>query len=170
MKITNEQWQHLYRYSVLLCENTDDALELLEAAMNRLLLVKRTDKLEPEVYLRKVMRNLQYSRSSTHRLHLTLEESASEGALKSSTESHAYAFETLDALTITRHRLAEIWQKLSLEQKSILYSWAYLGKNPQHVAEDINMPIETLLEQISHLHEMLTAATSAIEIGAREIS
>lgn len=159
LQLTDDQWQNLFRYGVALNGSTDEALDLLHSAVERWLRVSRANVLEPEAYLRTVMRNLQYDRwRAAHNSprHVAVDETDSAQLEVISTADNA-----LDQLVMQRDQLADIWDKLTPEMRDILYLWAWLGFTTQEVAEELNLPKGTVLAKIHRLRKKLTAEALA---------
>ncbi|BFM10913.1 hypothetical protein R50072_10660 [Simiduia litorea] len=161
MNLTNQQWQSLYRYGVTLCGDNDEALDLLHAAVERLLRVKHTKVITPEAYLRTVMRNLQYDRWRQQKntpVHVTWEQGGEDLVDVISLDT-----DDLENTIIRRDTLLAIWKTLSIEQKDILYLWAWLGYSTQEAADELNMPKGSLLAKIHRLRQKLIAENNSSE-------
>jgi RNA polymerase sigma factor (sigma-70 family) len=157
INLTDAQWQNLYRYGVALIGNQQDALDLLHSAVERWLRVTRTEVLNPEAYLRTVMRNLQYDRWRARQRrpeHIRLPDDDQHLASVISTAPQA-----LEDVIINRAQLNAIWDQLTPEQRDILYLWAWLGYSTQAVADELHIPKGTVLAKIHRLRRALQAQT-----------
>lgn len=157
INLTDVQWQNLYRYGVALTGHQRDALGLLHSAVERWQRVRRTQALDPETFLRTVMRNLQSDRwraAQRQPAQLPLPESNLKLAEVSTGN------QTLETLAIQRAQLAALWDQLAPNMRDLLYLWAWLGFTPQQMAEELKLPIDTVLANIHCLHQRLLTETT----------
>jgi RNA polymerase sigma-70 factor, ECF subfamily len=158
INLTDAQWQNLYRYGVALTGHQRDALGLLHSAMERWQRVTRTQALDPETYLRTVMRNLQSDRwRSAQRQPAQLPLPKTDHKLA---EVGSTGDQILETLVIQRAQLTALWDQLAPDMRDLLYLWAWLGFTAQEMAEELKLPMDTVLANIRHLHQRLLTDTT----------
>lgn len=154
MNLENHQWQSLYRFGLTLCDSADEALALLNDSIERLLRVKPTHAMEPETYLRKVMRNLhatRYRQRNIPSAPVTIEH---ENLINSNHE--LVEATNLDDVRITSDALSIQWCNLSPEQKHILYLWAWLEFTPKESANELHLSALAYQKKVFQLKDQLS--------------
>ena len=141
-----------YQYAYTLCQDPQDASDLLQSALEKYLIeVRRKDRRidNPVGFVRTLIRNRCID-LFRHRQRW-YSEAFEEGA--------TYDISPLDLeqLSIDRRQLERIWQQLSPGDRDILYHWAVLGYSTDEACEQLGIPRGTLLSRVHRLRKALTA-------------
>ena len=146
-RLLPEELQQLFQYAMVLCQQTDDAQDLLQSAVERYLLAIRrghsiTNKM---AYLRSTIRN-RFIDSYRHQQRWPNE---------SFEEQQDYDISPVDIeqLHIEQQILQQVWHTLAPKDRDILYHWAVLGHTTDEACEILNMPRGSFLSRIHRLRK-----------------
>lgn len=148
-----EQLNRFYQYAMMLCQQRDDAYDLLQASLEKYLSVaakKQSAIKKPEAFMHTLIHNryIDYYRYQQRWASESFEEEAS------------YDISPLDLeqLTIDSQMLQDIWKNLSASERNILYSWAVLGDSTDEACRRLGMARGTFLSRIHRLRKKLKAS------------
>ncbi|GAA6167403.1 RNA polymerase sigma factor [Sessilibacter corallicola] len=144
---SSQELQDFYQYAVVLCQNTDDAYDILQTSLEKLLNEKRRGKKisNQTSYLRTIIRNQfidQYRHQQKWQSEL-FEEQA----------SYDISSVDIEAITINQGVLKKIWEQLSAEDRDILYHWAVLGYSTDEACELLGLARGTFLSRLHRLRK-----------------
>ncbi len=144
---SSQELQDFYQYAVVLCQNTDDAYDILQTSLEKLLNEKRRGKKisNQTSYLRTIIRNQfidQYRHQQKWQSEL-FEEQA----------SYDISSVDIEAITINQGVLKKIWEQLSAEDRDILYHWAILGYSTDEACELLGLARGTFLSRLHRLRK-----------------
>lgn len=139
--------QQLFQYAVALCNDADDAQDLLHASVEQYLQELRQGKSvkSPVSFVRKMIRN-RFIDQYRHRKRWPVE---------SFEEQANYDISPLDLeqLHITQQALEHLWAELSPDERDVLYHWAVLGHTTDQACELLAIPRGTFLSRIHRLRK-----------------
>ncbi len=144
---SSQELQDFYQYAVVLCQNTDDAYDILQASLEKFLNEKRRGKniSNQTSYLRTIIRNQfidQYRHQQKWQSEL-FEEQA----------SYDISSVDIEAITINQGVLKKIWEQLSADDRDILYHWAILGYSTDEACELLGLARGTFLSRLHRLRK-----------------
>ncbi len=141
-----DQLNRLYQYAMLLCQQRDDAYDLLQGAVEKYLLASRQRPVDkPMAFLRRLIRN-RFIDDYRHRRRwdcCPYEEAA----------SYDISPLNLEQLSIDQDRLDYIWPQLQAKDRLILYHWAVLGYSLAEISEQLQIARGTLLSRLHRLRQ-----------------
>ena len=149
-KLDEADFQVLYQYAMALCNQREDAFDLLQSALEKYLIeVKcRTQQIDnPMAFVRTLIRN-RYIDQYRHQQRWETE-LFEEGAYYDITPVG------LEQVCIDAQTLQRVWAEISAQDRDILYQWAVLGYSTDEVCERIDMPRGTFLSRIHRLRKKL---------------
>ncbi len=147
MMFDSDELQNFYQYALVLCQNSDDAYDILQTSLEKYLNELKREKIvsNPAAYMRTIIRNqfVDYYRYEKKWQSELFEEQA------------PYDISTLDieALTINRGVLEHIWKQLSVEDRDILYHWAVLGYSTDEACDLLGFARGTFLSRLHRLRK-----------------
>ena len=145
-----------YQYAYTLCQDPQDASDLLQAALEKYLIeVKRKQRCidNPVGFVRTLIR---------HRC-IDLFRQRQRWFSEAFEEGATYDISPIDLekLYIDGRQLQQIWQQLSPGDRDILYHWAVLGYSTDEACEQLGIPRGTLLSRIHRLRKALATGSPA---------
>lgn len=155
-QLSSEQLQQLYRYSFSLCAHKDDAYDLLQSALEKLLKRSRDGEYNLS-YCRITIRNL-YIDQCRHRSIVAFQ--PLEDELPADINEHS-----LEELVIQQKTLEEIWPLFDTTDREILFLWAVLGHTAQEIAEETDTARGTVLSRIHRIRQKVTKYGQAVGLA-----
>lgn len=149
---SQEQLQQLYRYGFSLCANQDDAYDLLQGSLERLLKHGCDD--NSLSYCRATMRNLYIDQC---RRQAIVPFQPLDDELPADINEHS-----LEELVIQQKTLEEIWPLFDTTDREILFLWAVLGHTAQEIADETGTVRGTVLSRIHRIRQKVTKYGQAI--------
>ncbi len=164
--LSDADYQNLFKYSVALTGNEDDAFELLQQSIENFIRAQNssvkteTTILNPGAYIRRSIKNLFIDRLRHEQKfhHLDYEDCELEPILI--TEDHS-----LEEILITKQEFQSYWALMDVEEKELLYLFAIEGYTVQEIADDLGMKKGTLLSKI---HRLKAHLRSQFELSHEE--
>lgn len=146
---SDEQLQTLYGYSYTLCNNDDEAHDLLYDAVEKCL--QRPPKKPGALlaYARTIMRNQFIDNIRHHQRFPEVQFDESDGALDMDAR-------LLEELLITKNELEYVWPQLDQIEREILYLWAIDDFSTSQIAELMEKPRGTILARLHRLRKKFT--------------
>lgn len=144
--LSAKQLNSLFQYAHALCQQTDDAYDLLQSAMESYLLeCKKKTIQHPEAFVRTVIRNRFFDQ---YRYTKRWESEPYE-------ETASYDISPVDCEHdyIHSQQLEKIWAQISPLDRDILYHWAVLGYSTDECCEQLNIPRGSFLSRIHRLRK-----------------
>lgn len=154
--IDKEQLNSLYRYAVSISHEPQQAYDLVHAALARFIEPPQPELQDPLPYLRRSIRNESidiYRKLQRQRVYI---EQQSGLAVEMDIQG-------LEQLLIDERTLEPLLQKISSEEREILYLWAVEGYTTQEVADLLGMPKGTVLSKIHRLRQNLKTESSDLQ-------
>lgn len=140
--------QRLYRYACTLCKNQDDAYDLLQYALEKVIQKQASQKHTSDLaYVRAIMRNRfidQYRRSNRFP-----EQSYDDNSAVAIDEA------SLEDIVIAQADLEIVWELLDPFEREILYYWAVEEMTAQEISSQIDVPRGTVLSRIYRVRKKI---------------
>ena len=150
--------QRLFRYGCTLCNNQDDACDLLQYALEKMLQNPTSRKHASDLaYVRAIMRNRfidEYRRSNRFP-----EQSYDDNSTVAMDET------SLEDMVIAQVDLEIVWEILDPFEREILYYWAVEEMTAQEISSQIDVPRGTVLSRIYRVRKKVES-----EIGSGRLS
>ena len=140
----------LYRYSLSLIGNEQDAYDLLHASIEKYLKYNNAEIRNPIAYMKRIIRN-QFIDTCRRRERVD-EEVYDETVLYMNMD-----IESLDITVGNKLQMSEIWKSLNSSEREIMYLWAVEGYTTSELAEYLEVSRGTLLSKIHRLRKRITA-------------
>lgn len=163
VKLNADELNALYQYAFGLCQQRDDAYDLLQGSLEKYLIeLKRQRQTihNPKAFIRTLIRNR------------FIDQYRYDKRWNSVDESHLnlidLSIDTLEHLHIQQDQLTKIWRQLNPIDRDILYHWAILGYSTQETSDQLQIPKGTLLSRIHRLRQRLTATANLDQGAAHE--
>ncbi|WP_420590225.1 RNA polymerase sigma factor [Bacterioplanoides sp.] len=146
-RLLPQELQQLFQYAMVLCQQADNAQDLLQSAVEHYLIELRRGKSinNKMAYLRSTIRN-RFIDSFRHQQRWPNE---------SFEEQQDYDISPVDLeqLHIDQQILQQVWQTLAPQDRDILYHWAVLGHSTDEACDILNMPRGSFLSRIHRLRK-----------------
>lgn len=148
--LNEAQLNRLFQYAMALCHERADALDLLQASVEKYLIELQRNK-QPidsaENFTRKILRNkfIDQQRHQQRWAKQPYEEAAVYDISPTNLEDTA----------VDQEQLSNLWRDLDSLDRDILYHWAVLGFSSGELADKLEMPRGTLLSRIHRLRQRL---------------
>jgi RNA polymerase sigma factor (sigma-70 family) len=160
--LSEAELQRAFQYAFTLCQNRQDAADLLQSAVEKYLIeIRRNHRVveNPLAFLRTLIRN-HYIDQYRHRQRWHSE---------SFEESAAYDISpvNLEQICINEQRLEQVWKTLSPADRDILYHWAVLGYSTDEACKELGLPRGTFLSRIHRLRKNLQDQEDAQAAGEK---
>jgi len=140
----DQRLQRLFQYAFTMCQNRDNAYDLLHAAIEKFLqrdiVVDNVD-----AYLRTSIRNAWFDQ----------QRSKKEFEQLSDATPIDITHNSLDSIITNQQDLSIIWQELSPNEREILYLWAVLGHTVSEIASELDTPRGTILARIHRMRKRI---------------
>jgi len=150
--------QRLFRYGCTLCNNQDDAYDLLQYALEKILQNQSSRQHASDLaYVRAIMRNRfidEYRRSNRFP-----EQSYDDNSTVAMDET------SLEDMVIAQVDLEIVWEILDPFEREILYYWAVEEMTAQEISSQIDVPRGTVLSRIYRVRKKIES-----EIGSGRLS
>ena len=146
--------QRLYRYACTLCQDGDDAYDLLQYALEKFL--QQPDVREPRnelAYVRTIMRN-RFIDDYRHSNRFP-QESYDDATMLVLDES------SLEDMVIAEADLEIVWQLLDPFEREILYYWAVEEMTAREISHQIDVPRGTVLSRIYRVRKKIESHIGA---------
>ncbi|UCB56065.1 MAG: RNA polymerase sigma factor [Thiotrichales bacterium] len=144
--------QKLYRYACTLCQDGDDAYDLLQYALEKFLQQAGAPERRNELaFVRTIMRNRfidQYRHSNRFP-----QESYDDTTMLVLDEG------SLEDMVIAQADLEIVWQLLDPFEREILYYWAVEEMTAQEISHQIDVPRGTVLSRIYRVRKKIESKT-----------
>jgi RNA polymerase sigma factor (sigma-70 family) len=140
----------LYQYAMTLCQQRDDAYDLLQSSLEKYLLELRCDRgiiHNDQAYMRRLIRNrfIDQYRYQQRWASESYEEASSHDISPINIEQHF----------IDSNSLENIWKQISPQDRDILYHWVVLGYSTDEACKQLNMNRGSFLSRIHRLRNRL---------------
>lgn len=154
----------LYQYAMTLCQQRDDAYDLLQSSLEKYLLeLKRGGRTihNNQAFVRRLIRNRFIDQFRYHQRWASepFEEASSYDISPVSLEQHCIDSDSLE----------KIWQQISPQDRDILYHWVVLGYSTDEACEQLNMSRGSFLSRVHRLRVRLQTSDDAAEKGATKL-
>ncbi|MDO6765589.1 RNA polymerase sigma factor [Agarivorans sp. 1_MG-2023] len=147
---SDELLNQLYRYALSLCNNDQQAYDLLQSCCEKVLQQARLpEPLKP--YMMRVIRNQFIDQYRRRKLELVADEALQAELVKP--EDH---WQDMESLVIDQQHVALLIQKLSADDAELLYLWAVEGFSMQEISNASGIARGTLLSRVSRLKKRLS--------------
>ena len=148
MKFDRPRLNRFYQYCYALTRHEQDAYDLLQNAIEKLLMQSSAQPNVGEAYLYRIIRNAfidQYRRQQRFE-HEAFDE-----------DQHSVDFDiaTLESISINREHLNKLMTEISTTEREILFLWGVEEYTTQEVADLMNIPKGTVLSRIFRLRKKL---------------
>lgn len=155
--------QKLYRYACSLCQDKDDAYDLLQYALEKFLQQAGAGKHTNDLaYVRTIMRNRfidEYRHSNRFP-----QESYDDAMMLALDES------SLEDMVIAQADLEIVWQLLDPFEREILYYWAVEEMTAREIAHQIDAPRGTVLSRIYRVRKKIESHTGATNLSGGQVT
>lgn len=152
------EMNNLYRYGYALCNNQDDAYDLLQYALEKYLhKLDRHNDASDLAYVRTTMRNRfidEYRRSTRFP-----EEEYDDGLLVAIDET------ALEDVVVAQLDLEIMWKELNTVEREVLYYWAIEGMTAQEIAVQIGVARGTVLSRLYRIRKKFDTKTEINELS-----
>ncbi|MCP4320629.1 MAG: RNA polymerase sigma factor [Psychromonas sp.] len=140
----------LYRYALSLCQQSDQAYDLVQSSCEKVLKQKiEQDSLK--AYMMTCIRNEYFDQFRHFKLSLVVDEKLQN----EQSVNEEVVLQHLDSIMIDKQHVAIILEQLSIDERELLYLWAVEGFSMQEIATQTNTARGTLLSRISRLKKRL---------------
>jgi len=146
MPFTRSELDQLLNYSMVLCADRDDALDLLQGGIEKYLLNGPVDVVQPLAYLRRIIRNLFIDQQRRNKI-------VEFESLDSDQQYPAVNERDIAGMLIDEAELEYIWTKLTAAEREVVYLWGVEGMTVSEIALQLGQPRSTVL---TRLHRMRT--------------
>lgn len=149
---------NLYRYGYALCNNQDDAYDLLQYALEKYLhKPAQYNNSNDLAYVRTTMRNrfIDERRKSSR----FPEDEYDDSSLVIIDES------TLEDVVVAQLDLEIIWQELKIVEREVLYYWAIEGLTAQEIANQLDVPRSTVLSRLYRIRKKFDLKAKSNELS-----
>ena len=140
----------LYQYAMALCQQRDEAYDLLQSALEKYLV-------EVKCRRKSIDNPLAFVRTSIRNRFIDQYRYLQRWDTEQFEECAPYDITPvgLDQICIDAETLHTVWSRLCARDRDILYQWAVLGYSTDEVCERLNMPRGTFLSRIHRLRKKL---------------
>lgn len=148
--LTEVELNKMYRYSLSLIKNADEAWDLLQNSLEKFLKKNEGSQQYPIAYLYRIIKNNfidEMRRQSRWRCEEFEEKPSHNAALLDP--------EMLSRELVSKEETQIILQHLNPEERELLYLWAVDGYTVQEIAEQTNTPKGTLLSKLHRIKKKL---------------
>ena len=139
----------MYRYCYSLTNNEDAAYDLLQDGLERYLRVRPDAPMAPFSYLRRIVRNRFIDGLRDRGAQIL------DNAAEIDPDCVAIGFGSLEGTVIAQQDLERIWDVLDPFERELLHLWALEGYTGKEVAEQLGLPLGTVLARIHRLRQRL---------------
>ncbi|MDC3332680.1 sigma-70 family RNA polymerase sigma factor [bacterium] len=151
----------LYQYAMALCQQREDAYDILQSSLEKYLIeLQRGGRTirNDQSYMRRLIRNrfIDLYRHQQRWANEPFEEASSYDISPVSLEQYCIDADSLE----------KIWQKISPQDRDILYHWVVLGYSTDEACEQLDMSRGSFLSRIHRLRKRLQASDGDTEKGA----
>ena len=143
-----QQLNSLYRYCFSLTADESQAYDLLHNSLEKFLTANVGQVENDFAYMKRVIRN-QYIDENRKRSKYVLEE-YDDAVTYLDMDTDA-----LEKMVATQYQVEEVWRKLSVSEREIMYFWAIEGYTTDELARFLDMSRGTLLSKIHRLRKRL---------------
>lgn len=147
----------LFQYCIVLCQDRDQAYDLVQSAVERYLDRAPAGVEQPPAYLRGIARNLFYDQQRRARV-VSFESLAQS-------ETHANPELTLEAMVIDSRLLEQLWGQLTAPERETLYFWAVEGMTASEIGLHLGQPRGSVLSRLSRLRSRLQSLNPQTHTG-----
>ena len=150
----------MYRYCYSLTNDKDAAYDLLQDGLERFVRASADLPGDSFAFLRRIIRNryIDGLRDKGARL---LEEAA-----QTDPDCVAIGFASLESTVIAQDELEHVWEAREPFERELLHLWALEGYSAREVAEQLDLPLGTVLARIHRLRRKLTRRDDDDRAGA----
>lgn len=152
--LDDEQLNRAYRYALALTGQRDDAHDLVQSGVTRLLerdCARVTDVL---AYLMRTMRNLYFDA-------LRRQQRVEWSPMENLENVPALDFRSLEQLVVDADEARRLMQMLEPAERELLYLWAVEGYTAEEIAQQCGVARGTILSRIFRMRQRLLALQTA---------
>lgn len=143
----------LFQYCMALCNNPDEAYDLLYGAIEKFLGNAPEQVDNPTAYIRRIARNAFFDQR--RRAHIVMFEPLPEDDVHDSEEP------ALEALVIDQLTMRQVWDQLTPAEREVLYLWAVLELSATEIGVQLSHPRSTVLSRIRRVRQRIDRLYSA---------
>lgn len=158
-RVTDEDYQHAFRYARSLGADRDLALDLVQSAVMRGLAIGRSGVDDPLRYLITSIRNAYVSDRRRAQLLTWSRLDDIEGVI-------ATDLQPLEDAVVQRDVLQQAWAALGAAEREVLHLWAVEGYTVDEISRQTGTPRGTLLARLHRLRQRLAAHRAHTVVGA----
>lgn len=157
----------LYRYGIALTNSPDLAMDVLQAALEKMIMARQSEHIDNEnAYVRKLMRNGWYDelrRQKTRRKHLNEQTEIDHEPI--SVIDH----NPIESMLITDDMLVRIWATLDHSQRELLFYSCVLEFSAQQIADEMETPRGTILARLNRLKKRIRGECQDIPVQGSQL-
>jgi RNA polymerase sigma-70 factor (ECF subfamily) len=152
--LNKDNLNQLYRFSMALTANSQNAEDLLHTGIERALRGKFSAVENKMAYIRTIIRNAWYDELRQKRTH---NEVSSDFIDEDEENVEPTSLIELDPnnVMIQQIQLQRTWELLTDQQRELLYLWCILGMTAAEIAIELKLPRGTVLSKIHRLKSAL---------------
>lgn len=133
----------LFRYCMALCDQRDDAYDLLQDSVERYLTQTNQTPKNSQAFIRRIARNRFYDQQRRKKIvHFDVLDEMDIDA------SHE---QDLESILIDELTLNYIWKTLSTAEKEVVFLWAVDGLSASQIADELDIPRATVLSRLRRM-------------------
>ncbi|MFW5432174.1 MAG: RNA polymerase sigma factor [Methylophilaceae bacterium] len=158
MTFDSDILNRLFRYCMALCGERENARDLLHDALEKYLRNNPKDLQKPEAYIRRIVRNTFIDQLRQRNIDIV--ETPIDTDLLASSEK------SLEAMTVDKFTLEEIWKKLTPLEREVIYLWSVDGMSASEIALQIGQSRNTVLSRLHRLRQRIQSSDVKTQEGA----
>lgn len=141
--LTKDELQHLYRYSYGLTCNEADAYDLLQTSLEKYLSTKKEiSKAIP--FIKKIIKNSHIDQFRHNKIIEFDDYDDNVFPLN-------YDAKDLESIIINEDMVESIFSYLTLDEREIIFYWAYEGYTAQQISDALEIPRGTILSKLHRI-------------------
>lgn len=144
----------LFRYCMALCDQRDDAYDLLQDSVERYLTQTNQAPKNSQAFIRRIARNRFYDQQ--RRKKIVQFDVLDEMDIDASHE------QDLESILIDELTLKYIWKTLSTAEKEVVFLWAVDGLSASQIADELDIPRATVLSRLRRMRIKVEQHTNHI--------
>jgi RNA polymerase sigma factor (sigma-70 family) len=159
MKFDRTSLNHLFHYCLALCGQRDDALDLVQDAIEKYLSKGQVGVDNPQAFIKRIARNRFFDLQRRKKI-------IQFDVLEDIDEEIADE-QDMEAMLVDELTLRKVWLLLSAAEREVIFLWAVDGLSAAEIASALEIPRATVLSRLRRLRLRIEKDMTSVAQGGK---
>ena len=160
MKFDRASLNHLFHYCLALCGQRDDALDLVQDAVEKYLSKGQVAVDNPQAFIKRIARNRFFDMQHRRKIiQFDVLDEVGDGIADE---------QDMEAILVDELTLRKVWLLLSAAEREVIFLWAVDGLSAAEIASVLDIPRATVLSRMRRLRLRIEKAMASAAQGGTD--